>query len=78
MLNFCDLIQIYIFTTNHHLKAVLFRNDNILESVHEINLHRVSNNSVDYDGPNGSLFISIPLNNSEFRNLHYEFRNSEL
>ena len=38
-----------------------------------------------YDGPNGSLFISILLHNSkfrilssEFRNLHYEFRNSEL
>ena len=37
-----------------------------------------------YDGPNGSLFISILLHNSEFRilnsefrNLHCEFRNSE-
>ena len=38
-----------------------------------------------YDGPNGSFFISILLHNSEFRilnsefrNLHCEFRNSEL
>ena len=38
-----------------------------------------------YDGPNGSLFISILLHNSEFRilnsefrNLHCEFRNSNL
>ena len=31
-----------------------------------------------YDGPNGSLSISVFLHNSEFRNLHYEFRNSEL
>ena len=23
MLNFCDFIQVYIFTTNHHLKASL-------------------------------------------------------
>ena len=21
MLNFCDFIQVYVFTTNHHLKA---------------------------------------------------------
>ena len=41
--------------------------------------------AVTYDGPNGPLFISIPLHNSEFRilnskfrNLHCEFRNSEL
>ena len=34
--------------------------------------------SLAYDGPNGSLFISILLHNSEFRNLHYEFRNLEL
>ena len=23
MLNFCDFIQVYVFTTNHHLKAAL-------------------------------------------------------
>ena len=41
--------------------------------------------TVCYDGPNGSLFISILLHNSEFRilnsefrNLPCEFRNSEL
>ena len=28
-----------------------------------------------YDGPNGSLFISILLHNSEFRILNSEFRN---
>ena len=22
MLNFCDFIQVYVFTTNHHLKSV--------------------------------------------------------
>ena len=22
MLNFCDFIQVYVFTTNHHLKAL--------------------------------------------------------
>ena len=27
-----------------------------------------------YDGPNGSLFISILLHNSEFRTLNSEFR----
>ena len=26
--------------------------------------------AIKYDGPNGSLFISILLHNSEFRNLH--------
>ena len=43
-----------------------------------------TNALVKYDGPIGSLFISIPLHNSEFRilnskcrNLHCEFRNSE-
>ena len=43
-----------------------------------------SYNSNHYDSPNGSLFISILLHNSEFRvlnsefrNLHYEFRNLE-
>ena len=24
MLNFCDFIQVYVFTTNHHLKKVGF------------------------------------------------------
>ena len=24
MLNFCDFIQVYVFTTNHHLKKVEF------------------------------------------------------
>ena len=23
MLNFCDFIQVYVFTTNHHLKPIL-------------------------------------------------------
>ena len=23
MLNFCDFIQVYVFTTNHHLKHVI-------------------------------------------------------
>ena len=32
--------------------------------------------SVNYDGSNGSLFISILLHNSEFRILNSEFRNS--
>ena len=30
--------------------------------------------TLDYDGPNGSLFISILLHNSEFRILNSEFR----
>ena len=30
--------------------------------------------AVTYDGPNGSLFISIPLHNSEFRILNSEFQ----
>ena len=47
----------------------------------------VSAHLLSYDGPNGSIFISIHFTfsisefrilNSEFRNLHYEFRNSEL
>ena len=25
MLNFCDFIQVYVFSTNHHLKAKLYR-----------------------------------------------------
>ena len=25
MLNFCDFIQVFVFTKNHHLKALLFR-----------------------------------------------------
>ena len=25
MLNFCDLIQVFVFTTNHHLKCVLYK-----------------------------------------------------
>ena len=25
MLNFCDFIQIYVFTTNHHLKITRFK-----------------------------------------------------
>ena len=24
MLNFCDFIQVYVFTTNHHLKRCMF------------------------------------------------------
>ena len=24
MLNFCDFIQVYVFSTNHHLKRYLF------------------------------------------------------
>ena len=24
MLNFCDFIQVYVFTTNHHLKSFRF------------------------------------------------------
>ena len=24
MLNFCDFIQVYVFSTNHHLKDVFF------------------------------------------------------
>ena len=46
---------------------------------------KLKDNVVFYDGPNGSLFISILLHNAEFRilnsefqNLHCEFRNSEL
>ena len=26
MLNFCDFIQVYVFTTNHHLKVVIITN----------------------------------------------------
>ena len=47
--------------------------------------HLKSPKNQNYDGPNGSLFISILLHsseflilNSEFRNLHCEFWNSEL
>ena len=25
MLNFCDFIQVYVFTTNHHLKGFLLK-----------------------------------------------------
>ena len=31
MLNFCDFIQVYVFTTNHHLIAT------VLTSLHEVN-----------------------------------------
>ena len=34
MLNFCDFIHVYVFTTNHHLNQettfVLFLNENII------------------------------------------------
>ena len=29
MLNFCDFIQVYVFTTNHHLKKNTFMPDPI-------------------------------------------------
>ena len=30
MLNFCDFIQVYVFTTNHHLKVFfLYANGNL-------------------------------------------------
>ena len=30
MLNFYDFIQVYVFTTNHHLKAILMSTHNVL------------------------------------------------
>ena len=36
MLNFCDFIQVYVFTTNHHLKSIMkigmqdFHADNLI------------------------------------------------
>ena len=26
MLNFCDFIQVFVFTTNYHLKAIIYSN----------------------------------------------------
>ena len=26
MLNFCDFVQVYVFSTNHHLKVVIINN----------------------------------------------------
>ena len=31
MLKFCDFIQVYVFTSNHHLKAVYIRINGKLE-----------------------------------------------
>ena len=51
----------------------------------KMHIHIRSKKGMNYDGPNGSLFISMLLHNSEFwvpnsefRNLHYEFRNCEV
>ena len=38
MLNFCDFIQVYVFTTNHHLK-VKFDENNSSVTVDEIWVH---------------------------------------
>ena len=29
MLNFCDFIQVFVFTRNHHLNSVIFKVDNV-------------------------------------------------
>ena len=35
MLNFCDFIQVYVFTTNHHLKSFSWPigSDNLLHKI---------------------------------------------
>ena len=81
-----NLFVVHNFAATCHILFILIPNISVAIAFKWNTVATVPESGCDmYDGPNGSLFISILLHNSEarilnseFRNLHCEFRNSEL